>query len=232
VAAVLVVGLAAGVTIALLIKSSSDRRTKERAIVNGFIGTVNQAITPVAQAFQDSYVPFPDLTRAFSQLQGGGTVDTNQVVTTANSNSKLALAAYNAINQIPVANDIQGHPDLLDLIDAQNFLTQSLKLFQQVADILKDAAQATGDAQTTLVTQAQGLLSVGATLFQDGYQKINNLRTELGIPAPVVAPPGPSGPTGQTSPSPSPSAKASTKPHAKRSGHASPKPKASGSPTG
>jgi hypothetical protein len=237
VASVLVVGLAAGLTTALLIKGSNDRKKKEQDIVLAFAGTVTQAITPVSQAFQDSFVPFPDLTQAFSQLQSGKDVKTSQLVTTANSNGKLALDAYNSISQVPVSDQISGHPDLLDLIDAQNFLGQSLKLYQQIAQLLKDAAQSTGDTRTELVTQAQGLLSVGAALFQDGIQKINNLRTDLGVPAQFAPPPapqpptavtGPTGLTGPTGPTATPSAKGSTKPK----GSGSAKPKASGSPTG
>src|SRR6266540_182460 len=154
----------------------------------------------------------------------------------------------NIVGQIPTSDLVAGHPGLLDLIDAQNFLTQSLKLYQQVAEILKDAAQATGDERTTLVTQAQGLLPVGATLFQDGFQKINNLKAELGIPAPLAPPPAPgsltgptgptaaTGPTGATAPTTAPSGKASPKPKGsgspKPQGSGSPKPKPTGSPTG
>ncbi len=182
VASVLLVGLAIGLTTALSIKASNDRRKTEQNIVLGFAATVTQAITPVSQAFQDSYVPFPDLSQAVSQLQSGNTVQASQLVTTAKSNGKLASDAYNAINQFPVGNQISGHPDLLDLIDAQSFLAQSLQLFQQVAQIVQDAAQDTGDARTQLVTQAQGLMKVGATLFQDGIQKINNLRDDPSPP--------------------------------------------------
>ncbi|MDP9342883.1 MAG: hypothetical protein M3Q23_12490 [Actinomycetota bacterium] len=252
VAAVLVVGLAIGLMTVFLIKASNDRKDKaralvvqrkdqERTIVLQFSSTVTQAITPVSQAFQDSFVPFPDLTQGFTQLQSGNTVQTSQLVTTANSNGKLALAAYNAINQIPVADEISGHPDLLDLVDAQSFLGQSLKLYQQLAQMMKEAAQATGDTRTALVTQAQGLLPVGATLFQDGIQKINNLRTTLGVPTQPVPPPAPQPPTGLTgptgatgTPSASPSAKASghPSPKPKPKGSGSPKPRASSSPTG
>ncbi len=248
-AAVVVVGVAVALTSSLLVKGANDRKQKERNIVGQFSTLVVGAMQPIATPFQDSYIPFPDLTRAFSQLQGGGdNLDTGKIVTTANSNAKLALQAFNAISQIPTSDLVAGHPGLLDLIDAQNFLTQSLKLYQQVAEILKDAAQATGDERTTLVTQAQGLLPVGATLFQDGFQKINNLKAELGIPAPLAPPPAPgsltgptgptaaTGPTGATAPTTAPSGKASPKPKGsgspKPQGSGSPKPKPTGSPTG
>jgi hypothetical protein len=241
------VGVAIGVTSALLIKGANDRKQRERTIVSGFSAQVSQAIQPIATPFQDSFLPFPDLTRAFSQLQGGGAnVDASKLVTTANSNAQLALQAFNSINQIQTTDLVKGHPNLLDLIDAQNFLTQSLKLYQQVAEMLKDAAKATGDDRTTLVTQAQGLLPVGATLFQDGFQKINNLKAELGIPTSLAPPPAPgtltgptgptavTGPTGATAPTTAPSGKGSPKP--KGSGSPKPKgsgkPKPSGSPTG
>src|SRR5204862_8361858 len=139
--------------------------------------------TPVSRAFQASFVPFPDLTTAVSQLQGGNSGQAAKLIAAMKANGQLASDAYNSINQIPVANQIAGDPKLLDLIDAQNFLGQSLKLYQQIAQILQDAGQATGDTQATLVTQAQGLMSVGASLFQDGIQKINNLRIDLGVPA-------------------------------------------------
>jgi hypothetical protein len=243
VASVLVVGLGVGLTIALRIKGSNDRRQTEQAIVLEFAARVTQAITPISQPFQDSFVPFPDLTQAVTQLQSGNQVP-SQLVTTVKSNGTLALDAYNSVNQIPVANQISGHPDLLDLLDAQSFLAQSLKLYQQVAQIIQDAAKATGDAQTQLVTEAQGLMPVGATLFQNGIQKINNLRIDLGVPAQAAPPPRPqvptglTGPTGPTGPTGSPSPKASGHPSGKPKGSpkpkasGSPKPKASGSPTG
>jgi hypothetical protein len=239
----LVVGVAIVLATTLSIKAANDRKKKEQDIVLTFAGTVTQAITPISTAFQDSFVPFPDLTQTVSQLQSGKNVDTSKLVTTIQSNGKLAQDAYNLINQIPVANQISDHPTLLDLIDAQNFLGQSLKLYQQIAQILQDAAQATGDTRTQLVTQAQGLMGVGATLFQDGIQKVNNLRIDLGVPAQPAPPPAPQQPTGLTGPtgvtasigptgSPSPKASAHPSGKPKPKGSGTPKPKASGSPTG
>src|SRR4051794_13460560 len=91
-AAGVLVGLAVGLTSALLIKGANDRKQKERDIVSGFSASVTQAIQPVATPFQDSFIPFPDLTRALSQLQSGGAnVDASKLVTTASSNAQLAL---------------------------------------------------------------------------------------------------------------------------------------------
>jgi hypothetical protein len=226
-AAVVLVGIVIAV-IAVLIhignvneeKAARARRDKERGIVETFGSQVDGALNPVSTAFGTTRTPLPDLVQNIGALKAGKPIPA-ATVTLAQSAAKLSKSAASTIQSISTSELISGHADLLPLIDSQDFLGQSLTVFQQAATAVVAASKATGEAQTALIKQAQSLLPVAQRLFSDGYQKLTNVRTKLGVQA---APPPP------PPPSPAPSASASATPTATPTPSGSPKAKASSTP--
>ena len=200
--AVLIVGIAAGVMVALTHlgnvhqqQRAAARKAKEAAIVNQFGSQVDSAVQAVSHRFQDSRTPFPELTQSASLAVFRATV-------------KLAGFAQTNVQKIPGATLISGHPDLLPLLDTQNDLEQSIAVYQQAASSLLAADKVNGSARTALMTQAKNLLPIGASMFSNGYQKLINLRGQLGIQLPAQGPPQRAIPT-PPAVSATPSAKAS-----------------------
>ena len=217
--AVVLAVIGVGVTVALVHRSDvrhrdqvAARRAKEAAIVGQFGSQVDLAVQSVTQPFQDSRRPFPDLTQAAAQVKPDQPFDSHSVAV-FRVTPQLAGNAVNAIQKVPTAALVSGHPDLLPLIDSQNDMVQSLKVYQQASSALFAADKATGAARTALIGQGQNLLQIGATLFNNAYQKLLNLRTQFGVATPPQPPPQRASPTPSPSPTPAstPSAQASGK---------------------
>jgi hypothetical protein len=214
---VVLLGIGAGVA-AVLIHQGNLRhkeqvratREKERAIVGQFGSQVDQAVTPVTQAFQQTKVPFPDLTQQVSALKPGQ-LPSKDLVQLARSSGTLAEDAAKSIGKIPATTLVSGHPALLPLIDSQAFLVQSLKVYQQASRAVVAASRASGDARSALLDQAEGLLPVGRDLFNDGYQRLVNIRTKLGLTGAPALPPQPSPPAQSPSAGPTPTGSAKGK---------------------
>jgi hypothetical protein len=122
----------------------------------------------------------------------------------ARSSGILAGDAAESIDKIPASTLVSGHTVLLPLIDSQEFLVQSLGVYEQASRALVAASKASGAASTALVDQAKNLLPVGSRLFTSGYQRLVNVRAELGVTGPPALPPQPSPPAQSPSASPSP----------------------------
>jgi hypothetical protein len=172
-------------------EAARANKEKERAIVSQFGSQVDQALQPVAQDFQATKVPLPDLTQQLASLKPGEALP-NDLVKLADESSTLAAASADAINKIPASSLVSGHSRLLPLIDSQQFLVQSLNVYQRAGRALVAASKASGSARAALVDQAQKLMPVGAALFNNGYQHLVNVRTDLGISTPPALPPQPS----------------------------------------
>jgi hypothetical protein len=172
-------------------EAARANKEKEQAVVGQFGSQVDQALQPVTQDFQATKVPMPDLTQQLASLKPGEALP-RDLVKLAGESSTLAADAADAINTIPASSLVSGHPRLLPLIDSQEFLVQSLKVYQQAGRAIVAASKASGTAQAALVDQAQKLMPVGADLFNNGYQRLVNVRTTLGVSTPPALPPQPS----------------------------------------
>jgi hypothetical protein len=170
-------------------------------------------VQAVSHQFQDSRTPFPELTQSASKAKPDRPFASHQVAV-FRATVELAGIAEKNVGKIPTATLIEGHPGLVPLLDTQNDLEQSIKVYQQAASALLAADKLSGSARVTLITQAKNLLPIGASLFSNGYQKLINLRGQLGIQPPPQGPP--------QNPIPTPSVSASASPSAKASGNASP----------
>jgi hypothetical protein len=235
VVAVLVVGIAIGIyAIVTHIHNQNVKevrradRAKERVIVTGFSSQVRQSLLPITQGQLNTLIPFPELADISAKIKEGKPLPPD-LAGTGRDNAKLAGFAVDHIQKIDVATLINGHPRLLPLIDSQNFLVQSLQVYQQAGEMFQEATKLTGDGRARLLAHAKALLPVGNSLFTDGYQKLVNVETSLGISPPQTPPPQPTPPPSPT-PTASGSPSATATPSAKASGgkKGGPSPSASG----
>jgi hypothetical protein len=197
-------GILATVVIGLLIQRANDRREDrrrtEREILTRFGGAVQRSLFGAVETFQTSVIPFPDLTRDLNRMKTGD-LDPKEAVVNANAIVKLAGDATTSISGIPTSRLIEGHPDLLELSQAQTLLGNAFRLFGEVGDMMKLAArQEDRKVRDALIDQGQELYGQAATMFQQGYQGYVNVRFDYGLEPPIVPPPD------TPPPSPSPSA--------------------------
>jgi len=68
-----------------------------------------------------------------------------------------------------------------ELLDAQFLMAQSFQVWQQVGDLMKTTADATGAQRQALVDQTKQLAAKAASLFDRGYQKVLAIQNALGI---------------------------------------------------
>ncbi len=227
--AIVVAGIAAGATAALIAKHHRDvvaakkrERALEQTLFTSFDGTIRSAIQPISTPTADTFTLFPSLTQALSAFKGGS-LDVKGATQESQSDVSHAKQATTAILAKPAATVVSGHPDLLPLIRAQQDILSALQVYQQAAIALGSAATATGADRDAFITQAQSLVQAGGTLFLNAYQDVINVETSLGITPQIQQPVPPTAPPVQPSATTKPSAKAS--PTAKAKG--SPKPTAS-----
>src|SRR5438270_6632035 len=194
--AVIVIGTVAGVVTGLLIQHHNNQqkalKAKETSIVDRFGHSVDADLAGVGQPFQTQFQAFPALTTDVTDLTSGK-LTAADAVKEGRKWSKAAADARASIEQIPTAQMILGHPDLIDLSTAQNLVADGLGVYQQAADALKLSGKATGPLQKELITHTQSLLAAAARVFDHGYQKLINERAKFNLVAPV-------NPSQQTSP--------------------------------
>jgi hypothetical protein len=181
------------VTAALVVKHNANQRDalkeEETSIVRRFGASIDSNLSGVGQPFQTTFTPFPDLSKDVADLKSGALTPAD-AIDKAKGYASAAREAGTGILQIPAAKLIQGHADLLPLNDAQTLISDGLQVFEQAADALKLAAQASEADRPALIAHAEKLLSVAGAVFGDGYQKLVNERSrfDLLIPTQPTAP--------------------------------------------
>jgi hypothetical protein len=194
--AIIVIGTVAAVVTGLLIQHHNNQqkalKAKETSIVDRFGRSVDTDLAGVGQPFQTQFQAFPALTTDVTNLTSGK-LTAADAVKEGRKWSKAAADAQASIEQIPAAQMILGHPDLIDLSNAQNLVADGLGVYQQAADALKLSGKATGPLQKQLITHTQNLLAAAARVFNHGYQKLINERAKFNLLVPV-------NPSQQTSP--------------------------------
>src|SRR5439155_21126522 len=71
------------------------------------------------------------------------------------------------------------------LSNAQSGIGDGLAVYEQAADALKLAGKATGPLEKALIKHTQDLLSTAQRVFNDGYQKLTNVRVKFNLVVPV-----------------------------------------------
>ncbi|MFL5799839.1 MAG: hypothetical protein ACJ77A_18170 [Actinomycetota bacterium] len=221
--AVVLAGIAAIVVAIFMISASNNRKEAKAARQHTRQSRVQQYVGPVTQYLQGVATPLPggdqvaafqDLSTQLQDFQSGklSPADANKAGTEIATNAKAAAGKIQALG---VTTIVKGFPDLVDLLDSQEMLVESMNVYQQVGAGLAQAAGATGAEQQALLAQSAALVPVAKQLFTDGYQKLINAEISAGLP-PNVFPAPAASPTPSVSPqaSASPSAAASAKPSA------------------
>ena len=112
------VGAIVGVIIGLIVQHNNNEKAaleaQEKSIVQRFGRSMDDSLTGVGQPFQTQFQPFPDLTSDVTKLKSGELSD-EDAVKEAEKWAKAAASAEQAVQAIPVANLIEGHPALIDL---------------------------------------------------------------------------------------------------------------------
>jgi hypothetical protein len=200
---IVVLGTIAGVFLGLRSEHHHNQQkaltARESSIVDRFGHTMDSDLAGVGQPFQTQFQAFPDLTTDVTKLQSGQLTPAD-AVKEGRKWSRLAAATQTSIEQIPTAQMIEGHADLVDLSNAQNGVADGLAVYQQAAEALKLAGKATGPLQKALVKHTQDLLATAQRVFNTGYQKLINERENFNLVAPV--PPQPTTAPIQTTPAP------------------------------
>ena len=218
--AFLVVAVVAIVLSLVLIKQSNDRKDKAADLAHEKQGRVQRYAGPVIQYLQGVAQPlgggtqvtaFPNLPQNLADLQSGKLTPEDAITEAKNQANNARVAAKN-IGALDAANIVSGFPDLLDLIDSQTELKNSLLAYQQIYRQMRAAAETSDqDQRAEFLGSAGALVPVAAELFGDGYQKLVNAQIDVNLP-PNVFPPPPPSPTPSAPPSPEPSASAPASP--------------------
>jgi hypothetical protein len=161
------------------------------------LGTVGQAVPPA------SWSSFTQLSDALDQLESGD-APAGQVAQTASSVAGTAGTAWKAMNDIDAVAIVRNHgldePFVLNIVNSHEALVQSLKLYEQVGELVAMAADAPKGAQRdALVERARGTLAVAKTLFAKGYADYVEAQASAGVFQPSSTPPTlpiPTGPSG------------------------------------
>ena len=162
--------------------------------VEPIIGTVGQPVSPA------NWTHFAELETALANLETGDGKDA-EIAATADAASGTAQTAWKALDAVDAAA-IVGDKGLdlefvIFITSSKDRLEQSLKLYEQAAELVKMAADAEGTERTDLILRARGVLDVASALFDDGYSDYvqAQLKAETFVPPNPTA--GlPSGPTG------------------------------------
>jgi hypothetical protein len=161
----------------------ADRRVQEQAaILSRFAARVETPLQPVSQQLPPTgLVIFGDLREDLTSMQEE-TADPSQVAARAGRAAENADGFAGTIEDIPASQWVRDRALPIEMIDAQGFIVQAIRVYGRAADALRMAAEARpGEHRDELLDVAEGLLDTGEHLFDRGYQKITNAKFELGI---------------------------------------------------
>jgi hypothetical protein len=179
-------------------KSNAHKRHERLAFaVTKFGQLVEQKFPPppASQQTGDQFIMFPTLQSDLQKLSTGQ--EKPSVVQTATARfSAAAKKVADDIQKIDVSKVIpkDSVSTELELLDAQYLIVQSFQVDQTIAGLMSLAATATPQDRKAIVQQVKQLATEATVLFNQGYQKIINVRTRLGVQIQTpLQPPGPSG---------------------------------------
>lgn len=177
----LAAALGGGVAGGLLASRSGRQVEREREAVQQFSSLVEASLVGVGQSIGPSqFLPFPELLADVDGLRTEE-VRPRKAIRDATTFADAARAAYTRIEEIDSSRLAREQDLPLSLVEAQQLLVQSLKIYEQLAVTLRMAAEAGAEEREDLLLLAEQLIPVAADLFDSGYQKLNNERARLGL---------------------------------------------------
>lgn len=164
----------------------ADQRVQdEQAILSRFATRVESPLQPVSQQLPPTGLRiFGDLREDLTSMREE-TADPTQVAAGAGRAAENADGFAGTIEDIPTSQWVRDRGLPLEMIDAQEFIVQAIRVYGRAAATLRMAAEARpGEHRDELLDVVEGLLDSGEQLFDLGYQKITNAKFELGIGEP------------------------------------------------
>ena len=82
----------------------------------------------------------------------------------------------------------------IEMTDAVNLITHAFRVYASIGGLMQEAAKATDKAErSALIATAKDLVTQAQGLFNEGYQKITNIKGQLAPIQPNPFPPAPGG---------------------------------------
>jgi hypothetical protein len=194
----IVAGLAvAAIVLGILVSMSSrherDFKAREASAVSQFGALVEKQFPPspdTQPAPPTRVLIYPTLAADLDKVAKGsldGTKKGKSLTDSANASAD-AITAIKIFSIIPEDADASGVPSThgpgatrITLVDAQWLMAQAFRMYARVGALMQQVDQSSGDQQKALLATAKDLTSEADQVFQRGYQKLVNVRSELGV---------------------------------------------------
>ena len=163
--------------------------TKYQGEVDPILAGVGQSIPP------SGFSVLPTLPTALDDLRkANGKPSDVGAVTTAAGQAKTAAGALDKIDVLTIVRD-KGFDQafVLYVIGSQARMVDGLKLYEQAANLIAQAATLGGDQQARLLDSASGVLDLAKTTFDDGYSDYVQAQAAAGTFQPTGIVPGSGG---------------------------------------
>jgi hypothetical protein len=161
---------------------ADQRLEEEQTILGRFATRVEDTLRPVSRPLPPTGLAiFGDLRDDLTALREEK-ADPTEVAASAGQAAENAEGFAATIDDIPTSQWVRERRLPFEMIDAQGFIVQAVRVYGRAATTLRLAAEARpGEVRGELLDVAEGLLDAGEQLFDQGYQKITNAKFELGI---------------------------------------------------
>jgi len=187
--AVVAVGAAAGIWYGIAKERTEDRarhlQQRKRTAAVTFQGKIEAAIVGVGQPAPPSgFSAFPALTADVEGLSNGD-VKPEAAAEAAKGVRTTARGAWQALDEIDLTEMVAGKGFDLSLVNyffnAREKMADALKLYERVAVMVEQAANASGAERADVLDSAKGITDVAASLFNSGYSDYVQVQFEGGI---------------------------------------------------
>ncbi|HYU58971.1 MAG TPA: hypothetical protein VEO00_13125 [Actinomycetota bacterium] len=173
----------------LWIGFAKQRVNEDRARQGESVSRINSQVQNNLQGISQPLPPsnlsiLPDLAGNLEQFKSGD-LSAKKVRDATRLIPKTMQGAAETIGGIEVPDELRNHDYTADLLDALFLMSQGLKAYGNVAASMLLATNLDGDARADLLDSATDALADGQKLFDHGYQKLTNIRTELGVYSPT-----------------------------------------------
>jgi hypothetical protein len=161
---------------------AEQRLKEEQAILGRFATRVEAPLQPVSQQLPPTgLVIFGELREDLTGLREQS-ADPSEVAGRAGRAAENADGFAATIEEIPTSQWVRDRRLPIEMIDAQEFIVEAVRVYGRAAATLRMAAETRpSEIRGDLLEVAEGLLDTGEQLFDVGYQKITNAKFELGI---------------------------------------------------
>jgi hypothetical protein len=174
---VVVVGSAAGIAYGLAKEASTRRADALDARLATAMGTYQSKVDPILAGVGTANPPvsfsaLPDLHSAVDGLKKG-TVTPSDAASKARSAANQARTAADDLGKIDVPTLVGGKGFTVEFvnyaINSKTRLVEAVDLYQRVASLLETASTIQGEARTSVLDAASGILATADKVMNDGY---------------------------------------------------------------